>query len=176
VGQPIVQKVELPAGTLGALAFPHPDYADAYRVRLPDGASSDPEAITLAVLGTAPGWVTLLMRVRDWLAGMIGLKTSEQLLRRDGTRASPQWIDDLGIFNVFERRADELLLGENDRHLDFRVSVLVQRDGDAKWAIVSTVVQFNNWLGRAYFLPVRQFHKLIVPAMIRHAYRRYSTQ
>jgi hypothetical protein len=175
VGQPIVQKVELPAGTLGALAFPHPDYADAYRVRLPDEAPSDPEAITLAVLGTAPGWVALLMRVRDWLVGMIGLKTSEQLLRRDGRRAGPRSIDDLGIFNVFERRADELLLGENDRHLDFRVSVLVRNDSGGNWAIVSTVVRFNNWLGRAYFLPVRLFHKLIVPAMIRSACRRFST-
>ena len=41
------------------------------------------------------------------------------------------------------------------------------------FAIVSTVVQFKSWLGRAYFLLVRPFHKLIVPAMLRTAYQRY---
>jgi hypothetical protein len=38
------------------------------------------------------------------------------------------------------------------------------------------VARFNSWLGRAYFLPVRQFHKLIVPAMLRNAYQRYPNK
>lgn len=172
--QPSVQKVDLPAQTLAARAFERPDYADAYRVRLPDGVPNDLDALARAALTSTPRWVALLMRLRDRLAGIIGLKTTGQVSRRDTSQATLQVGDQLGIFKIFERRADELLLGEDDRHLDFRVSVLLQHDGSADWAIVSTVVRFNNWLGRAYFLPVRQFHKLIVPAMLRNAYRRYS--
>ena len=65
-----------------------------------------------------------------------------------------------------------ILLGEDDRHLDFRLSVLRQRGGTADWVVVSTVVRFNNWLGRAYFLPVRPLHQLIVPAILRSALRK----
>ncbi|MDQ2995568.1 MAG: DUF2867 domain-containing protein [Chloroflexota bacterium] len=174
--QPDVQKVDLPTETLAALAFPRIDYADAYRMRLPASVPNDIDAVARAALGTAPRWIVLLMRLRDWLAGMIGLKTARQLARSDPGHNRLQVGDRLGIFKVFDRRADELLLGEDDRHLDFRVSVLVRNDGSANWAIISTVVRFNSWLGRAYFLPVRPFHKLIVPAMMRHAYQRYSTQ
>ena len=95
---------------------------------------------------------------------------------REGRFFGGQVGESLGIFRVFDRRVDELLLGEDDRHLDFRVSVLVRNDGSDDWAIVSTVVRFNSWLGRAYFLPVRQFHKLIVPAMLRNAYQRYPNK
>ena len=42
--QPGVQKVDLPIGTLGAQAFPHVDYADAYAIRLPGGKPNDLDA------------------------------------------------------------------------------------------------------------------------------------
>jgi len=168
-----VQKIDLPTETLAARAFPRLDYADAYRIRLPDGMPNDLDTIARAALGAAPRWVALLMRLRDRLVGIIGLKTASRLMRRDLGHDTFQVGDRLGIFKVFDRRADELLLGEDDRHLDFRVSVLVKNDGSAGWAIISTVVRFNSWLGRAYFLPVRQFHKLRVPAMLRNAYRHY---
>ena len=71
--QPSVQKVDLPTQTLIVRAFPRRDYADAYRVRLPAGAPNDLDTLVRAVLGTAPHWVTLLIRLRDRIAGIIGL-------------------------------------------------------------------------------------------------------
>jgi hypothetical protein len=174
MGQPQVLKVDLPAGTLVARAFPRIDYADTYAMHLPAGAPNSLDAVARAALGTAPHWISLLMRLRDQIVGPIGLKTSSQVVRRATNSARLQIGDQLGIFRVFDRTEDELLLGEDDRHLDFRLSLLVQSDAGANWAIVSTVVRFNNWLGRAYFLPVQQFHRLIVPSIMRHAYRRYS--
>jgi hypothetical protein len=173
VPQPSVQKVDLPTETLIARVFPHIDYADAYSVRLPAGVPNNLDTVVRAALGTAPRWVTRLMQLRDWIVGMIGLKTSSRSPQRDLGRGALHVGDSLGIFKVFDRSEDELLLGEDDRHLDFRVSVLVRNDGSDDWAIVSTVVRFNNWLGRAYFLPVRPFHRLIVPAMLRNAYQHY---
>jgi hypothetical protein len=173
VRQPSVQKVDLPPEALAARAFPRLDYADAYCVRLPAGAPNDLDAVVRAALGTAPCWVELLMRLRDRIVGLIGLKTASRSPRRDLGHHTLQVGDRVGIFKVFDRSADELLLGEDDRHLDLRVSVLARNDGSVDWAIVSTVVRFNNWLGRAYFLLVRPFHKLIVPAMLRNAYKRY---
>ena len=173
--QPSVQKVDLPIGTLITRALPRIDYADAYRMQLPDEAPKELDSVARAGLGTAPRWIALLMQLRDRIVGPIGLKTSSQSAWRNIGHDTLQVGDRLGIFRVFDRTDDELLLGEDDRHLDFRVSVLVRNDGNARWVIVSTIVRFNNGLGRAYFLPVRPCHKLIVPAMLRNAYQRYAS-
>src|SRR5688500_19918521 len=98
-----VQKVALPPQTLVARAFPRLDYADAYRMRLPDGAPNNLDAVARTVLGTAPGWVDLLMRLRDRLVGIVGLKTARRLARRDLGQDTLQVDDRLGIFRVFER-------------------------------------------------------------------------
>jgi hypothetical protein len=175
MSQSRVRKVDLPAGTLVAQAFPRLDYADCYCVPLPAGAPNDLDAMARVALGGTPHWITLLMRLRDQIVGPFGLKTSTQVARRTGNNGRLQIGDQLGIFKVFDRTDNELLLGEDDRHLDFRLSVLVRNATDTDWAFVSTVVRFNNFIGRMYFLPVRQFHKLIVPAMMRNAYRHYAT-
>jgi hypothetical protein len=171
---PTVEKVPLPDGTLIRQALARLDYADAYRIRLPAGAARDLDRVVRSAFGSAPRWVELLMRLRNWIVRPLGLKTgpagSRGALDRVALRAGQR----VGLFRVFARADDELLLGEDDRHLDFRVSVLLRSDGRSDWAIVSTVVRFNNWLGRAYFLPVRPLHGLIVPALLRHALIRYS--
>ena len=174
MSQPRVHKVDLPTGTLVARAFQRKDYADAYRVRLPAGTPNDLDTVVRAALGTAPSWIALLMWLRDRIVAPVGLKTSRPIEQRDLAHGTFQVGEALGIFKVFDRADDELLLGQDDRHLDFRVSVLVQHDGSDDWATVSTVVRFNNWMGRAYFLPVRPLHNLIVPAMLRSAYRRHA--
>jgi hypothetical protein len=169
----MVERISIPGDSLIAGAFPQIDYADAYRVRLPAGAPDDIEALTHIALGATPRWVHALMGLRDRIVGVVGLKTAP---RNQGkpARMPLQPGARLGIFRVFARSADEMLLGEDDRHLDFRLSVLRQSDGMADWAIVSTVVRFNNWLGWAYFVPVRPLHQLIVPAILRSALRRQA--
>jgi Protein of unknown function (DUF2867) len=167
----MIEHIRIPRDSLIADVFSRVNYADAYRVRLPAGAPSDIDALTQIALGAAPGWIRALMRLRDRIVRVAGLKTTPH--GQGGLPRTPlQPGATLGIFRVFARSADEILLGEDDRHLDFRVSVLRQSDGATDWVIVSTVVRFNNWLGRAYFLPVRPLHRLIVPAMLRSALRR----
>ena len=164
----MVEHTSVPRESLIADVFSRVDYADAYRVRLPAGTPSDIDALTHAALGAAPGWIRALMRLRDRIVRVAGLKTTPRG-EGDLSRAPFQPGATLGIFRVFARSADEILLGEDDRHLDFRVSVLRQTDGATDWVIVSTVVRFNSWLGRAYFLPVRPLHRLIVPAIMQSA-------
>ena len=62
-----------------------------------------------------------------------------------------------------------MVVGADERHLNFRVSILVSRENGAQWLTVSTVVHFNNWKGTAYFVPVRVGHKIIVPHAVRTA-------
>jgi Protein of unknown function (DUF2867) len=103
------------------------------------------------------------MRLRDALVHPFGLKTSPR-----GPRHRPSFLpgERIGLFTLFERTEEEMLLGEDDRHLDFRVCLRVSGDGQATLA---TLVRFRNGWGRAYFFLIRPFHALVVKRMLRRA-------
>lgn len=121
---------------------------------------------------SGPKWVDKLLAIRNKLVRLFGLKTSDKIGDRQKVLDNFTFEKGAqhGLFKVVERTTDEIVLGENDRHLDFRVSLLIDHQtGDItnKKLIISTTVQFHNWFGRLYFLPVKPFHKLIVPVMLK---------
>jgi hypothetical protein len=139
--------------------------ADAYEAPLPAGATHDPQALAKFIFGNQPSWVSKLMRTRDLIAKRFGLKTADRLRKSAGKR--------VGIFKIFETHPTEIILGEDDRHLDFRVSVMLRSKplaGDATtFVVVSTVVHCHNLLGRCYISLIAPFHRLVVKAGLRRA-------
>jgi hypothetical protein len=72
------------------------------------------------------------------------------------------------LFKVFDVTPQEVLLGEDDKHLNFRVSFLIEKLGEEEFQLtLITVVNFNNFFGKLYFFPVKPFHKIIVPTMLK---------
>ncbi len=141
----------------GLLAGPVPDVADAFIVALPPGASTDVEVWRRNLFASPPVIVRRLLRLRDFLVRPLGL--------RGASEAGP-----LEGFPVLGRRGDEVLMGLDDRHLDFRVSLrLLQSGGAANALQLTTTVTFHGAPGRLYFALVRPFHRRIVPAMLRSA-------
>ncbi|HEY4295834.1 MAG TPA: DUF2867 domain-containing protein [Paraburkholderia sp.] len=164
-----VQAVALPAESAVARLYNAPDLADAYAVRLPDNAIDDPELLARFLFAHQAQWVAELMRLRDALVARFGIKTAQQL-RKDGS-ARPR--ERVNIFRIYTRSAHEIILGENDSHLDFRLSVLQQTrrtdDGRSRFLVLSTVVHCHNRLGRFYILVIAPFHRLVVRSALRRA-------
>ena len=149
------------------------DYSDSFKAIIPDPENQIAiDDIAKAFFLSAPKWVEKLMKIRDSLVGFLGLKTTSKLGSRDEILANIKCKvgDQLGLFKVFYKTANEVVLGENDKHLNFRVSLLYESNSDfpdAKNVIITTTVKFNNLFGKLYFLPVKPIHGLIVPAMLR---------
>ncbi|NPT60721.1 DUF2867 domain-containing protein [Paraburkholderia elongata] len=166
-----VFSVAVPAESGVARLYDAPDLADAYAVRLPDNAIDDPELLARFLFAHQAGWVAKLLALRDALVARFGIKTSKQLRIAD-SRGSRERVD---IFRIYTRSAREIILGENDSHLDFRVSVLQQtrdtREGSARYLTLSTVVHCHNRLGRFYILVISPFHRLVVRSALRRAAR-----
>ncbi len=164
-----VQSVALPAESGVTRWYDAPDLADAYAVRLPENAIDDPELLARFVFAHQAGWVAKLLRVRDAIVARFGLKTAAQLRIQDPAAARER----VDIFRIYTRSAHEIILGEDDSHLDFRVSVLQQtrdtREGRARYLILSTVVHCHNRLGRFYILAIAPFHRLVVRSSLRRA-------
>ncbi len=142
-----VESVGLPEGSAVHDFSDSPSLADAFAVRLPAGASTDPEALWRFVMSQQPLWIRWLIGLRDVIVACFGLKTA----RRLATRAGELDVERIAFFRVYGRSECEILLGEDDRHLDFRLSVLRSPDSSALGGrlTVSTVVHCHHALGRA---------------------------
>jgi Protein of unknown function (DUF2867) len=162
--------VPVPDSGLAPSTFQGVDYRDAYSVGLPSRVTA--RALADAMFASAPWWVAGLMVLRNALVRPLGLVASSSDLNRAAVSANGSG-ERIGIFPVVATAPDEVLLGLDDRHLDFRISIRVHDHdhGRQRQGIVSTLVRFHGVLGRAYFLPVRPAHRLIVPAMLRRAAR-----
>jgi hypothetical protein len=145
------------------------DLADAYAIRLPDNAITDPEMLARFVFSQQASWVAGLMKMRDAAVAAFGIKTSRQLER--GQEASG--VRRIRFFRIYDTNEHEIILGEDDKHLNFRLSVLLQNrevpGGSARFLVLSTVVQCHNRLGRTYIALIAPFHRLIAQSSLRSA-------
>ncbi len=151
-----------PAPRLLAL-LPQPVFADAYRLPC---AAADARQASLAIFSASPPWVGALMGLRNALMRPFRVKTD--LRQYAGARGR------IGLFPVLEESPAEILLGLDDRHLDFRVAVSLAAGspGAGCSLTVTTVVHTHNRLGRAYLVLILPFHRLIVRSLLARAARR----
>lgn len=145
--------VAVPDTPLLAGALPRVDWSDAYAVPCGPSDPVDPQLWADAAFRDPPGWVRALLCVRQALVGLVGIERG-----------------DVSAFDTLARTADEVLLGTDAGHLDFRASVLREPDR----VVLSTVVQVHGLRGRAYCAVVRRVHPSVVRAMLTRAARRLA--
>lgn len=83
-----------------------------------------------AFVGPGPRWVEGLFALRNRIVSVFGFKTPAAR-GKNAAGHGGKWEsgERVGIFEVLARSTDEIVLGDNDRHLDLRVSLLVERGG-----------------------------------------------
>lgn len=160
--------VALPTESAVSDVFTSVNLADAFAIRLPPGASNDPDVLARFIFSHQPAWVGTLMSVRDTIVASFGLKTAKHLaLLANDPRANR-----VGIFRVYSTDATEIVLGEDDKHLDFRLSLRCADSPESgRHLTLSTVVHCHNLLGRAYLFIIAPFHRAVVSASLRRAAR-----
>jgi hypothetical protein len=158
-----INQAGLPASSQLASCYGRADFADAFSVDLPDAASQDAELIARHIFDHQPEWIAALLRLRDLLVRPFGLKRAADFLVAGGDRIS--------IFRVLGRYPNEIVLWDDDAHLNFRVSVLVQPPSEerSRRVIVTTLVFYNRLLGRAYIALIAPFHRMIVRGSLRQS-------
>lgn len=160
--------VALPAQSHITDVYTSVNLADAFAIALPSSASSDPDVLARFIFLHQPYWIGKLLRVRDMIVVGFGLKTAKHL----ATLANDAMANRVGIFKVYGKNENEIVLGEDDKHLDFRLSVLCTRGtapDSSRQLTLSTVVHCHNRLGRAYLFAIAPFHRLVVKATLRRA-------
>jgi hypothetical protein len=162
--------VSLPPESAVTRAYASTNLADAYSIELPPGASTNPELLARFIFSHQAPWVGTLMAVRDAVVGRVGLKTARQLTSLEAQGKTGR----LGIFKIYDTSPTEVVFGEDDKHLDFRLSVLCSSQPlpeGKRHLTLSTVVHCHNRLGRLYILVIAPFHRLVVQSSLRRAAR-----
>lgn len=157
-----------PADSLISSTFVGADLVDAFAIPVtPQDAAKGIDTLARCVMGDPSLWFRALLGTRDLLVAGLGIKTSRQIR----LTAVDQAAEHIDFFRVLTRSENELILGENDRHLDFRLSLLLRgaAQGAEAELVATTVVRCHNWLGRAYLAVISPFHRLVVPDNLNRA-------
>jgi hypothetical protein len=135
------------------------DYHDSYSVRL-SHLDLDVVDIFYRIFAHLPFPAKALLIIRNKLASLIGLEAptaSEvlhvQIKNRDTVG------DKIGVWPIFFLGENELVAGRDNKHMDFRLSVLKVSDGGAINVVVTTVCTVRNRFGKYYLRTVVPFHR-----------------
>jgi hypothetical protein len=142
-------------------ALPEADWADAFEMTTRRRFSSMRE-VAQATIGSMPPWSRWLLKPRNVVVRPFGLKP-------DGIIDAPDSNARIDIFPILGERADSIVLGLDDAHLNFRI-VIERNPLEAGDQIrVTTLVQRHNLFGRMYIAAITPFDKAIATASMRQA-------
>jgi len=116
--------------------------------------------IYVAILGHLPWWARALIVVRNHVVSFFGLHAEPAAnVWKPEMKDSYTPGDKILRFNLYSLDDNEIVAGRDDKHLDFRVSVMQLTEDGARKVIVSTLIFTHNLFGRIYLLFVLPFHK-----------------
>ncbi|MGH1543818.1 MAG: DUF2867 domain-containing protein [Arenicella sp.] len=167
---------DIPADSQVSTFLERIDFHDSYEVHL-NNADIDIRQLYQSVFTVAPWWVKKLFILRNKIVSVFGLKgaTAAEMDHTEFTLDSAIG-DKIGVFKLYSIADNEVITGEDDKHLDFRISVLKIARDEGCSVVVTTVVKFNNSFGRAYLFFIKPFHKIIVKHLVKAAASRINVQ
>ena len=159
--------VPVPSDSVLAPLYVGADLLDAFAIHLPAGASDDIEVLARITFERQAGWIRALTWVRDAVMTTVGVKSSRAIGVAAAARGPV-----IGYFPVLSKSAGELVVGADDRHLDFRAAILLRTvAAGGRALVVVTVVHCHNRLGRTYLALIAPFHRTILRANLERAVR-----
>ncbi|PCE64232.1 DUF2867 domain-containing protein [Sediminicola luteus] len=123
------------------------------------------EVIANKILGQFPRGIRWLFDLRNRLVSVFGLKTD---IPKD-YHVRYEKGGYIGFFQIYDIQPDQLVMGADDKHLNFRA--LLYRTQDSEFNIkMTTLVQYNNRFGKIYMSLIAPFHVLVVKKMVAQAF------
>jgi hypothetical protein len=126
--------------------------------------------IFFGIFAHYPPWMKLLLIVRNKVASLAGLDapTTSEILH---VEIKDRYVvgEKIGVWPIFWLSENEVVAGRNNKHLDFRLSVLKVTDGDRTSVVVSSICTVHNLSGKFYLFFVAPFHRYGVRKLMANA-------
>jgi hypothetical protein len=144
-------------------------YSEAYEapLRRPD---LEMHEIYVAILGHLPWWARALIIVRNGIVSLFGLHAEPAAnVWKPALKDSYSPGDKIVRFILYSLDDSEIVAGRDDKHLDFRVSVMKVTEAGAHKVVVSTLIFTHNRFGKAYLALVLPFHRVGIRRLLAQA-------
>ena len=144
-------------------------FRDSYRAPLHQQRASMVE-IFFAIFGHPPRWMKFALIVRNRVASFCGLDapTAAEIMNPE-VKSSYVVGEKIGVWPIFVLSPTELVAGRDNKHLDFRLSVLREVGGESCSVVVSTICTVHNRFGRVYLFFIIPFHRWGVQLLLSRA-------
>ena len=162
----VIKKIstQLPVYSLIQNEIKNCDFVDSFSI-LSERNKINSSELLQVYFHSSPKWVEILYKIRRKFAKLVNLKTGEG----KNKKIDPPYIvgQYIGLFRIYQMNNNEVILGEKDKHLDFKVSLMsVSENGNTR-IYITTLVNFNKISGKIYFAIIKPFHTLILKAVLR---------
>ena len=148
------------------------DFLDCYSVAISPPDRPLEEILQYALIAM-PGWARTLLHLRDRCVRVFGIKTTQELPQDNNFRKTLAVGGHVGFMQIRSMSDSEIILGEDDSHLDFRVA-LRREPGKGGVVSLATLVHRHNLIGRMYLFLILPFHILIVKSRLAAAARHFA--
>ena len=144
-------------------------FRDSYRVLLSRRELGVVD-IFFGIFGHHPPWMKLLLIVRNKIASLAGLDapTASEILHVEMKNRYAVG-EKIGVWPIFSLSDDEIVAGRNNKHMDFRLSVLKMPGADGTSVVVTTICTVHNLSGKLYLSLVVPFHRYGVRKLMANA-------
>jgi len=158
-----VLQIPTPMAAIRASGLTHIDFADAYCGQA-DQIYVDAEQAARAVFAHPPHMIRCLMALRNAIVAPFGLKASVDF--------SDRGLGKIDVFPIISNTGTEVVVGGDDKHLNFRIWISIQPSLTGSEVTISTLVNINNLFGRVYLFTIMPFHKFLSRAQLQLALNR----
>jgi hypothetical protein len=144
-------------------------FRDSYRTGLqrPQAGVVD---IFIAIFGHHPWWMKAALIIRNKIAAWFGLDVpSVAETMHPQFKSSYAAGEKIGVWPIYSITENEIVAGRDNKHLDFRLSVLKTHEGASASVTVSTICIVHNVYGKIYLFFIVPFHKWGVRRLMRQA-------
>lgn len=129
------------------------DYCDTFCKTIFNKDELTPAQLIDRLFVDFPWWVGMLLKLRNLLVKHLGLKRGE--------------LKDFIADMIKSQSESGTVVGMTDKHLDFYVEFWCSaKENNQQTVAITTIVKYNNRVGRVYFFFVKPFHRLIVRSVI----------
>ena len=106
-----------------------------------------------------PKWIMRMYYIRNLIVKPFGVKINKSFANM-----------------VIEQNENEIIIGAKDKHLTFHVSLFCSDVKDKTQEVsITTIVKYENILGRIYFAAIWLFHRIIVSYQFKRAIKIHNT-
>lgn len=148
------------------------DYADSFQLKTHLLKNvPKPKDCLVAFFKSFSPFLTKLIITREIIAKKLGLKTENKITNNQRNKLIDEFEGNIGdsiaIFEVLHKNDTELLTGQTDKHLDFKLSFICYKENEDKIVELATTVKFHNLLGKIYFFFVKPFHRYFMKRILK---------